>query len=155
MWPDELDPKEMPRHFFAPDADLDYAGAERANVDAQNYSLHPRYWYIDTWQTCTQCKAPFPFTIEEQRFWYEERRFYVASYPIRCKKCRRDQRRLEEARQRYGDLREQAVRRDASKELKVEVLALIDELEAAGERLSDRMIQCREVLRQQIKALDD
>ena len=125
MWPEQDDPRKMPRHLFAPDSDLDFDGAERADIEVQHYSVRPRYWYIDAWQACSQCKSQFPFTTAEQRFWYEERGFYVDSYPIRCKQCRRDQRRIRQVRQRYGELRADALRRDAPTKLKV--MAILSE----------------------------
>ena len=153
-WSDEDDPHKMPSHFFHSAWELDCEGAVRANIDAQNYSVHPRFWYIDAWQNCIQCGSAFVFTIAEQQFWYEELRFWVGSYPTRCKACRRSQRALLEAKQRYGELREQAIRRDAPNELKIEVIGLLDQIESAGEQLPERMRECRDVLCKQIVAMD-
>jgi hypothetical protein len=136
-------------------AEPDVDSAVRADVRRQNASLVGRDFYMDAWQTCTQCGEPYVFTTQEQRYWYEILRFYVWSYPVRCRRCRAVQRRAKRARQRYGDLREQAIRRDAPESLKREALAAIETWEAAGESLPGRTVQTRAILRRQIQRRRD
>ena len=77
--------------------DPDYApplprGAVRGNVRNQAYcrACHvPKYFYIDEDRTCVQCGQSFNFRAEEQKYWYESRKFNFSSVPIRCVVCRR------------------------------------------------------------------
>jgi hypothetical protein len=85
-------PKKMPDYFFHGAWHVDYSTAVRANVENQNYSIWPRHWYIDAMFTCADCKKDFLFSADEQRFWYEGRRFYVDSRPVRCANCRKKER---------------------------------------------------------------
>lgn len=45
--------------------------------------------YYDQARKCARCSEPFVFTKEEQRYWYEELNFYMASVPNECAPCRR------------------------------------------------------------------
>jgi hypothetical protein len=88
----DTDPKKMPRHLFSDLRSMDYSTATRADVARQNYSVCPRHWYIDAIFKCVSCGEDFLFSVSEQRFWYESRRFYVDSRPIRCVACRKKER---------------------------------------------------------------
>ena len=56
----------------------------------QNWGdYEPFYAYFDTDQHCASCGKDFVFRADEQRFWYEEKRFNVQSYPKNCLNCRR------------------------------------------------------------------
>ena len=124
----KTDPKRMPPHFFFGAVQLDLSSAAQANVDKQNYSTCPRYWYIDAIFLCQDCAAQFTWTADEQRAWFEEYGFYVDSHPTRCAKCRRNSRRLKSLRQEYDRTVERA-RAGESLEEKKRVLSLIDQIE--------------------------
>ncbi len=81
------DPRNMPDYLFPEAYDLDYANAVRADVEKQNCSVCPRHWYIDATIDCVDCGESFRFTKEEQKHWYEELRFWIDSFPKRCKRC--------------------------------------------------------------------
>ena len=49
------------------------------------------YW--DQKKRCTHCGASYLFTASEQKFWYEELRFFTRSEPTGCPDCRRKLRR--------------------------------------------------------------
>ena len=91
----------MPVHFFYGSLRLDYETAVRANVDKQNRSICPRYWYVDAMFPCRRCGREFGFTAAEQRTWYEEYGFWVDAFPAHCPDCRRMRRELKSARQEY------------------------------------------------------
>lgn len=54
--------------------------------------FEPFYAYYNKDMTCADCKTDFVFSADEQRFWYEEKRFPVVSYPKHCLDCRRKRR---------------------------------------------------------------
>ena len=87
----ELDPRKMPEHFFTGAISLDYESALKADVSRQNYSVCRRYWYVTAIMVCKDCGLEFHFPADEQRYWYEELKFYVDSWPNRCKECQRKQ----------------------------------------------------------------
>jgi tetratricopeptide (TPR) repeat protein len=80
--------------------DLDYKpglprGAVRGDVREQYLCLMchvPRYFYVDAGRSCIQCGRDFLFSAAEQKFWYEELKFYGTSVPVRCQECRRQKR---------------------------------------------------------------
>lgn len=80
--------------------DLDYEpamprNAVRGDVRKQNLCLAchaPRYFYVDQYRVCIQCRKDFVFTAAEQKFWYETLGFYGTSVAIRCSSCRRRKR---------------------------------------------------------------
>jgi hypothetical protein len=86
------DPLKMPLHLFHGAVSIDYATAVRADVTKQDYTVCPRHWYIDATFKCRDCDEDFLFSAQEQRFWYEQRRFYVDSQPVRCPECRKKER---------------------------------------------------------------
>jgi Probable zinc-ribbon domain len=88
----DSDPKKMPPHLFHGAVSIDYGTAVRADVTKQDYSVCPRHWYIDATFKCIDCGLDFLFSADEQRFWYEQRRFYVDSQPTRCPACRKKER---------------------------------------------------------------
>ena len=68
--------------------------AIRGDPRKQNLCFHchtPRYFYVNEAKICVQCGADFVFSATEQKFWYETLGFYGESVPIRCQKCRRQQ----------------------------------------------------------------
>jgi hypothetical protein len=86
------DPKKMPLHLFHGVVSIDYGTAVRAQVAKQDYTVCPRHWYIDATFKCIDCGNDFLFSTDEQRFWYEQRRFFVDSIPTRCPACRKKER---------------------------------------------------------------
>lgn len=88
----DTDPKKMPAHFWVGLRSMNYGTAVRAEVKKQNYTVCPRHWYIDATFRCVDCKQDFVFSASEQKCWYEQRRFYVDSKPIRCVACRKEER---------------------------------------------------------------
>ena len=95
-------PEQMPGHLFSSAWELDYSTAKRASIESQNYSVCPRYWYIDAIIPCAKCRREFTFSAEEQQTWYETYRFYVDSFPKQCSDCRRAARRMKRLRQEYN-----------------------------------------------------
>lgn len=45
--------------------------------------------YVDQERSCTRCQNKFLFDKDEQRYWYEELNFYMASVPNECPPCRK------------------------------------------------------------------
>lgn len=69
--------------------------AIRGNVRKQEfcYWCHfPKYFYVDEEHQCVDCGVKFSFSANEQKYWYEERKFNFYSKPIRCVSCRRKKR---------------------------------------------------------------
>lgn len=88
----DTDPKKMPQHLFHGAVSINYETAVPADVSNQDYTVCPRHWYIDAVFKCMDCGKDFLFSVEEQRFWYEQRKFYVDSKPTRCPVCRKKER---------------------------------------------------------------
>jgi len=83
------DPREMPAHLFHGACELDYDTAIPASIEAQHYTVCPRYWYVDAWIQCADCDNLPLFSKEEQRHWYETLKFWIGSFPDRCKSCQK------------------------------------------------------------------
>jgi Probable zinc-ribbon domain len=61
-----------------------------AKVEEQTYCIWQPYMaYVDQKIICKTCNTNFIFSKEEQLFWYEKLKFWVESYAINCKKCRK------------------------------------------------------------------
>ena len=141
----ENNPKRMPAHLFFGSEWMDYSTAERTDVSKQNYTVCPRHWYVNAGFICRECGKEFVFTAKEQRFWYEDMHFWIDSLPTRCPACRKEQRTRVNLRKRYDELIATAIGR-CPPELKKEVLAIINELEAAEDEIPERMKQHRATL---------
>ncbi len=87
-------PREMPPHFFFGAKRLDFDNAIRADIAQQNYSVCPRHWYVDAHIPCEDCDDVFVFSKEEQRHWYETLKFWIDSFPDRCKSCQAAQKEM-------------------------------------------------------------
>lgn len=148
----ETDPKKMPLYHFSGAVHIDYSTAVRANVDAQNYSVFPRYWYIDARFRCKDCGAEFLWSAEEQRAWYEEYRFFIDSQPRACRECRAKRRDALALRQEYDELVSQA-RSHGSPEQKQRVVEIVSELEQHWTVLPDKMLETRDLFQKQLKKL--
>jgi hypothetical protein len=144
------DPKRMPPHFFFGALHIDYTSAVPAEVAAQDYSVAPRHWYIDARFRCCECRAEFVWPTAEQKTWFEVYRFYVDSLPTRCRECRAKRRDAVRLRQEYDELVSAARSRGSSPEQKQRVVTIIDELESYWSVLPEKMLQTRNVLRQQL-----
>jgi hypothetical protein len=143
------DPRDMPLHFFFGVVRMDYGTAVRANVEAQNCSICPRYWYVDATFACERCGDEFPFSAAEQRVWYEEYRFWVDAFPKHCRDCRRDARHAKALRQEYDrQIAEVLARGDL--ESRKRLAAIIDRLFEFGEALPDRIHDNRRRLAEHI-----
>ena len=142
-------PKKMPPHFFFGARHLDYATAQRADVSKQHYTVCPRHWYIDATFVCCGCGQEFVFTASEQRFWYEDMRFFIDSLPKRCIQCRKSERTRLELRKRYDALIAEALGQSTI-ETKKQVVEIVNELEAAGTQIPDKMAENRSRLYAQL-----
>ena len=61
-----------------------------ANPVAQKFCDYPPYLaYFDVPLRCEDCGSKFVFEASEQRFWYEELKFWVQSRPKQCAACRK------------------------------------------------------------------
>ena len=60
--------------------------------------------YLDLETVCRDCEKRFIFFAEEQKHWYEELQFDLASYAVRCQPCRHAQHEIEVLRTRYQTL---------------------------------------------------
>src|SRR4051794_10797523 len=83
----DSDPRKMPGHLFWGVRHLDYSTAVRADISQQNFSVCPRHWYIDAAFHCSRCDQSFVFTADEQKFWYEQLKFWIDSIPKECATC--------------------------------------------------------------------
>jgi hypothetical protein len=145
------DPCLMPAHLFHC-LSLDYSSAVRADITRQNYSMHPRHWYINAAYKCTKCGDNFLFTVEEQLFWYEGLQFYVDSVPIHCQACRKILRLLKSLRKEYDAKIASALGSDDLVE-KRRLINVIDELSEASAGLPAQIIQNRRTLARQISQI--
>ncbi len=75
-----------------------------ADIAKQNYTTFPVTHYFDTKRTCRDCRRPFLFFAEEQRYWYEELGFPLDAGCDRCVPCRKRQQGIALTRQRYEEL---------------------------------------------------
>lgn len=145
----ENNPKGMPSHLFFGARRMDYGSAQRADISKQNYSVCPRYWYVDATFLCRDCGNEFVFTANEQHFWYEEKRFWIDSVRRRCAACRKEQRTRLNLKKRYDALIATAMGA-CPPETKTELIAIIDELEVAEGEIPERMKQNRVALYAQL-----
>jgi hypothetical protein len=142
-------PREMPLHFFFWSLRVDYSTAVRADVEKQNCSICPRYWYVDATFACRRCGAEFTFSAAEQRVWYEDYGFWVDSLPTHCLDCRRKLRELKGIRQEY-DQNVARVLRTGDLEAKKRLASVIDQLYEIGGELPPRIHENRRRLAGQI-----
>jgi hypothetical protein len=91
-------------HWHTPDQCRIPNTALAADLSRQSRATVPVTHYFDAKRQCRDCGRWFIFFAEEQKHWYEELGFALEADCIRCVDCRRKQRGLERARQRYEDL---------------------------------------------------
>ncbi|KZN53215.1 zinc-ribbon domain-containing protein [Pseudoalteromonas luteoviolacea] len=75
-----------------------------ANINKQNFALFPRSLYVDIEEECVDCHRLFIFYALEQKYWFEELRFWVDAHCIRCIECRKKDQEIKNMQRRYGDL---------------------------------------------------
>ncbi|MEK7781116.1 MAG: zinc-ribbon domain containing protein [Verrucomicrobiota bacterium] len=75
-----------------------------ADPSRQNRPTVPVTHYYDIKKVCRDCKEPFIFFAEEQRYWYETLQFTLDADCVRCPKCRKTERSLARTRATYERL---------------------------------------------------
>lgn len=75
-----------------------------ADMVKQRPATMPVTHYFDSRRVCRKCGAHFIFFAEEQRYWYEELQFPLEADMVQCSNCRKQERKLREARQEYEQL---------------------------------------------------
>jgi len=78
--------------------------AIKAEASLQNHPTLPVTYYFDVERVCRDCKRPFIFFAEEQKYWYETLKFPLDSDCVRCPKCRKTERSLARTRATYEQL---------------------------------------------------
>lgn len=145
----EDDPCKLPGHFFYGALHIDYATAVRADISKQDYTVCPRHWYVDAAFRCPRCQQTFVFAAEEQRFWFEQLRFYVDTQAKHCPACRKERRELRDLKKAY-DAGIAAALGGKDMQQKSQLLAVLDALEEGGVALPAKMVENRRLLQRQI-----
>lgn len=145
----DTDPKMMPWHLFSPAIEIDYSTAIRANVEAQNYTVCPRHWYIDVRFRCAACDVEFLWSAEEQRTWFETYGFYVDSRPKLCRDCRAKRRDALQLCKEYDAL-VGAARSGGDADQKRRIVQIVDELETCLHGVPEKMRETRDIFRKQL-----
>ena len=127
--------------------------AVRADFRKQNFSTFGIQWYVDATFHCRRCGKEFAFSVAEQRFWYEQCRFYVDAIPRQCPRCRHALRELKSLKQEYDRDVASASRRDVSVERKERLLWVIEQLAAGGSTVTPKMGAARATLLAQAERL--
>lgn len=147
----DTDPRKMPGHLFSGARHLDYSTAVRADISKQNFSVCPRHWYVDAAFRCSRCGKSFVFKTDEQKFWYEELKFWIGCVPRECAKCRKELRELKALQQEYDRDISTAILKSTSGARKERLLAVIDAIEAGGLTLAEKVTENRRILLSQIQ----
>jgi hypothetical protein len=147
----KTNPRRMPEHLFWGALHINYPTAVGADISKQDYSVCPRYWYVDAAFRCARCGETFVFSADEQRFWYQELGFHIDSHARHCQTCRRDLRELKSLRQEYDGAVTQAMAKNADIDQKRRVVGIIDALTEGGVELPGKIRENRVVLMKQIE----
>ena len=147
----DSDPRKMPGHLFWGVRHLEYSTAVRANVSQQNCSICPRHWYVDAAFHCSRCGQSFVFTADEQKYWYEQLKFWIDSIPMECGKCRKELRELRALQQEYDRDIASAMSKSTSVDQKERLAAVIEAIETGGVTLAAKVIENRRILLSQIQ----
>lgn len=75
-----------------------------ADTTKQNQPTVAVTHYYDSKRHCRDCKQPFIFFAQEQRYWYETLQFPLTSDCVRCVNCRQQERILSKQRAEYERL---------------------------------------------------
>jgi hypothetical protein len=145
----DIDVEQYPPSFFHNALRVDLSTAIRSeNVREQNYTVIPRHWFIDAWFRCESCNEEFCWTAEEQRYWFDELKFNVASIPRHCKKCRHSIR----LRKQYNAEITAALKKSAPVDIKKEMLDIIDRMSKSPKEQTFGSIQRnRQTLEKQLQ----
>ena len=143
----------MPAHFFLDAIEIDYSTAIQANISKQDYTVVPRYWYVDTYFRCSDCACDYVWSALEQKEWFETYEFYVDARPGQCRGCRAKRRDAIQLRKEYDALVGSA-RDGGTAEQKRQIVELIDELEGYLNVVPERMRETRARLQRQLSAED-
>ena len=146
----DSDPRKMP-NLFGGSRHIDYSTAVRADVTQQSFCVCPRHWYIDAAFECSRCGESFVFTADEQKFWYEELKFWIDSLPRECAKCRKELRALKALQQEYDRDIASALSKRTSVDQKQRLVAVIEAIEAGGVKLAQTATENRRILLSQIE----
>lgn len=146
-------PHRMPGHFLDGAVYIDCETAERADISRQNYSVAPRFWYLDLTFICGQCHQKFVWSRDEQRFWFETLRIWIDSYPLLCPKCRAAKREMLKVRRSYDSGIAQALACRTVPE-KVAMIRTLHDYQALGGVLSSRMAENLGLLERQMQNLE-
>jgi thiol-disulfide isomerase/thioredoxin len=150
---DNSDPRKMPPYRFGGAIPLDYSSALRADTSKQNFSVCPRWWYVDAAVHCESCGNTFVFGAVEQRFWYEDLAFWVGSWAKHCPNCRREFREVKSLRQEYDRDVETGLARDTAPDRKQRLVDVVDALDKGGVQLPEKVRENRDVLMKQLERL--
>ena len=82
---------------------LDLFRVLRADRTKQNYSVMPRLLYYPRVRACRRCGGIFIFSAREQKYWYEDLKFYVDSTAVECVTCRKQKREGKAELERYTE----------------------------------------------------
>jgi len=75
-----------------------------ADLTRQSPATFPVTHYFDLKRSCDDCRKPFIFFAEEQKYWYEELGFGLESDCIGCAFCRKKQQGIAQSRAWYEAL---------------------------------------------------
>ena len=84
--------------------------AIEADLQQQTPGMGAMSHYYDIDKKCRDCGKRFIFFAEEQKYWFEERKFNLNSERIRCWPCQQAKHSLAKKHQRYDQLLHQADR---------------------------------------------
>ncbi|MEV0643738.1 zinc-ribbon domain containing protein [Phytomonospora sp. NPDC050363] len=106
-------------------------GAVRADPSRQNSGMWPQHqYYVDSHHTCVQCGIPFVLSAKEQRHWYEDLGLSFDIRPVRCTRCRREQRAVKRLHAAVGTTRAAVRERGADAVAHLELAAAVVRLHA-------------------------
>lgn len=143
-------PQKMPRHLFFGALAVHHETAVRGNVEKQNYSVCPRYWYMDADFKCERCGLEFTWTAKEQKAWFEDYFFWVDSQPRDCRECRGEIRRLAELRREY-DATVASARDHGTPDQKRRIVEIVSELQRDFGKLPEKMTETKQLFEHQTK----
>lgn len=84
---------------------LKAGAAIQGDLKKQSYGMGgPLLAYVSLTEVCDSCGTDFPFSAEEQKYWYETLGFHIDSYPKNCPTCRKVHREKIVAEERLGEL---------------------------------------------------
>ena len=145
----ETDSRKMPKHLFWGAIYLDHETAIPGNPKKQNFTVCPRFWYLDADFLCDGCRQEFTWTAGEQKAWFEDYFFWVDSQPRHCRKCRASRTHLSQLRKEY-DASVAEARNHGTVDQKRRIIEIVAELEAAFGRLPEKMLETRDLFEHQL-----